>query len=354
LAFIVLGDVKNPKRWAQVGVSVLVFAVSFVAFDRLLFTLVRQSAAHYYASMGKEAYRYRLGCGQGDGELLIFGSSRAMVALRCYFLSSRLNKRVIFEAEEGKFPRYYYYFYQKYRQSFRKPKAVLYGVDYFMFDKKSYPARLARLGKDIQLETMDPAPAAGGRFPLLSRVSWLLRKKPDIDNFLIDLLRLKNGPGVENTDLGEGGNRKTSRPRIYISVKPRRWQTFAYQKFPGVEGAYLEQLLTALERENIPVLLTIIPDFWGTNETNFEQNKFKSDIKALAARHHKVFVLDFNRSELFNLKDLELFADGGWGRTNCHLSPKGREILTRLLVPKVRQVLGETRKPEHSGKERAR
>jgi hypothetical protein len=68
----------------------------------------------------------------------------------------------------------------------------------------------------------------------------------------------------------------------------------------------------------------------------------------LAARHHGVFVLDFNRSDRFNLNDPGLFNDGGWGKTNCHLSPKGREIFTRLLVPKVKKILAEAGKQELS------
>jgi len=351
------------KLWAKVGACVLVFSASFLAFDRLLFTIVRKSASYHYASLRKDDYTFRWSLGKGDGELLIFGSSRAMVALRNYFLSIRLNKRVILEAEEGKFPRYYYYFYQKYRKSFRKPKVVLYGVDYFMFGLKSYPAQLARLGKEIQMETLDLALAVNNRSSLLSRISWLYRKKPDMDNYLIDLLQLKGESGIENTadsslaknsGRGQAGRGDVSKRRTYITIKPKRWETCAYWKFPGEEGAYLERLLTALEREDVPVILLIIPDYVGTNETNFEQDEFKSDIKALAARHRRVFVLDFNRTERFNLNDPELFVNGGWGRSNCHLSQEGRRILTRMVTARVRKVLEETRKRELSGKDKAR
>jgi hypothetical protein len=363
LAFIVSGDVKNPKFWAKVGVSVLVFAVSFVAFDRLLFTIVRGSAAHYYASMPKGAYKYTDSYGKGDGELLIFGSSRANMALSRQVLSSRLKKRIITEAEQGKYPRYFKYFYQKYRQSFRKPKAVLYGLDYFMFGWKSQPAQIARLGQDLAPETMDLALAADNRSSLLSRISWLYRKKPELDSYMIDLLRLERESGLEKkadqppaqkSDHGQTAERDLSQGRLDRMVKPDKWATIKYRPFPGREGADFEDLLTTLERENVLVILIFIPDYIGTNETNFEQNKFKSDFQALSARHRGVFVLDFNRPDRFDLNNPELFSSGGWGSSNSHLSAEGRMILTRRLVPEVRKILDGAERTELAERKRAR
>jgi hypothetical protein len=279
------------------------------------------------------------------------------MALSCNVLATRLNKRAIIEAEIGKYPRYFYYLYQKYHKSFRKPKVVLYGVDYFVFGWKSSPEQLARLGQNITSETMALARAVNIRSPLLSRISWLYRKKQQMDNFLIDLLHLERESGLANSGAsvmnkkpghGQKGSGDVSNGPLEMMVKPDSWPTFAYRRFPGREGCYFDRLLADLERQAIPVILILIPDHIGTNETNFEQDKFKSDIQALAARHHGVFVLDFNRSDRFNLNDPGLFNDGGWGKTNCHLSPKGREIFTRLLVPKVKKILAEAGKQELS------
>jgi hypothetical protein len=355
--------VKKLKFWAKVIVSVLIFSVSFLAFDRMLFTIVRQSASHYYASMRKDTFKYRSSFGKGDGELLIFGSSRAMTALSSSILSAQLNKRVINEAEEGKFPRYFHCFYQKYRKSFPKPKVVLYGVDYFIFGLKSYPAQLARLGMGIKVDAIDLARAVNNKSSLLSRISWLYRKKPDIDNYLVDLLRLERQSGNENEadkSLTKGqGPRQTAgsdnfQGRLDKPVKPDSWPTLKYRPFPGVEGAYLESLLTELEHEDVPVILIFIPDYVGANETNFQQNKFKSNIRALAARHRRVFILDFNRPERFDLNNPALFRQHSWGTYNCHLSPEGRMIFTGLLAPVVKNVLRKARKAELAEEKRAR
>ena len=66
------------KRRAAAVPAVLVFLVSFAAFDRLLLLGLRAWAGRYYAagpgpSAGKTA---TVSAGEGDGEILIFGTAR--------------------------------------------------------------------------------------------------------------------------------------------------------------------------------------------------------------------------------------------------------------------------------------
>jgi len=326
------------KRWITAGLSLGLFVLSFFVFDRLLLFGLRAGAARYYASLKADKLRSRHTAitGRGDGDLLIFGSSRARYAFGQDQLSSRLNKRVVKEAAAGRFPKFFYYFYMKYRTDNAKPKVILYGLDYFMFEKKSAPDELARLDKSIKLDSLNPADAVNPVSPLLSRLSWLFRKKPEIDGLFTQVLKLDAALQAEVTDRVDAGPAGPTTYKFY-TVKPDRWQTRPYQPFPGVEGQYLEKLLTVLEEDGVPVFLVLIPDSVATNDTNFEQGKFKTEARALAARHKNAAVLDLNRPEVFDLNNTLLFNDGAWGRSNCHLTNRGMADFSRKLAVLIRE-----------------
>lgn len=341
----------------------LLLAVSFWACDRLLFTALRGSAARYYASLGTDTLQLKKGTfyGSGDGDILVLGSSRARYAFAQDILSTRLNKRVVKEAGAGEYPKHNYYFYQKWRLGFPRPKLVLYGLDYFMFEKDSDLQKLARLGKNIELAALNPHGRVNPSSPLLSRVSWLFRMKPEIDLFLGDLMKFDRSAEAGGEDAPrvapKPGRKKRAagrKGRHTLAVKPESWSTRTYQTFPGEEGAYLEKLLGDLERDGVPIFLVIIPDYVGANDTNFEQDKFKADIRSLAARFSRARVLDFNRADQFDLDDPGNFWDGAWGKSNCHLSLKGMKDFTVKLAAELERVLGNAQAPVAPGKEPSR
>jgi hypothetical protein len=345
---------SGRKRWAAAGLLVLTFAVSFAVFDRLLLLGLRASASRYYASLAAapQVDQRTTFTGRGDGDILIFGTSRS-TAFDQGSLATRLDKRIVMTAYAGRNPQFNYFFYLQYRKEYLRPKAVFYGMDYFMFEKRSRPSELVFLGNTIKQDDLDPAGSANEASPLLSRVSWLFRKKPEIDDYLGDLIRLEHG--AEAADENEANNAPTEdrgrEPEENPAApsghnkshpwKPHPFKPRFYQSFPGVEGTYLQKLLAALEEDEVPIFLVFIPDFVGTNETNFEQDKFKSDIGALAGPHKNATVLDFNRPDRFDLKNRWLFKNGGWGVSNCHLNVKGKIDFTLKFAKMVRPLLGQ-------------
>ena len=344
---------SGRKRWAAASLLVLTFAVSFLVFDRLLLLGLHASASHYYASLiaAPDANQKTTFTGRGDGDILILGTSRSW-AFDQDLLATRLDKRIVKAASAGRNPQFNYFFYLQYRKEHPRPKAVFYGMDYFMFEKKSRTSELVFLGQAVKQDDLDPARSVNDASPLLSRVSWLFRKKPDIDNYLGDLISLERGEeGADENETNDASTEDRDRQPTenpadhsgpkYKHWKPRPFKRRFYQAFPGVEGAYLKKLLAALEEDEVPIFLVFIPDFVGTNETNFEQDKFKSDIGALAAPHKNATVLDFNRPDRFDLKSRWLFKNGGWGVSNCHLSANGRIVFTLKFVKMVRPLLGQ-------------
>jgi len=348
------------KRWITAGLSLGLFVLTFFVFDHLLLFGLRAGAARYYASLKADKLRSRHTSitGQGDGDLLIFGSSRARYAFGQDQLSNRLNKRVVKEAAAGRFPKFFYYFYMKYRTDNAKPKVILYGLDYFMFEKKSAPDELARLDKSIKLDSLNPADAVNPVSPLLSRISWLYRKKPDIDNYLGDVLRLdrrmENGGGEDDRSPAEEAAPARTRPMVIpYGHKIREGEAHLYRPrtympHPGVEGAFLERLLADLEEEGILVFLVILPDYTASNYTNFEQQKYKGDIQAMARPFNNAVILDFNRPDRFDLDDPSLFWNGDWGKSNCHLSNKGMREFSRRLGTMIRARLVERAAPNEA------
>ena len=339
---------------------IALFGVLFLAFDRLVFLGVRMGADRYYASLGTKTLQFSKDTffGSGDGDLLILGTSRARYAFAQDILSSRLNKRVVKEAGPGKFPKYNYFFYQKYRKTFPRPRAVIYGLDYFMFEKYSDPRGLARFGRDIKLDTLDPQGRVNPSWPLLSRVSDLFRMKPVIDGFLGDLMRFDRVAEEDDVPpVAKKPGRKKRPARLRIrktnTVKPDSWPTRTYQALPGIEGTYLEKLLVELEKDGVLVFLVIMPDYVGANDTNFEQDKFMADIRSLAARFENVRFLDFNRPDRFDLTDPKYYWDGAWGKSNCHLSLKGMIEFSGRLAAELKRVFKDAKMGASPGKEPA-
>lgn len=331
---------RRGTKVVKACLYIALIAVLFLAFDRLVFLGIRRGADRYYASLGTEKLQFSKGTffGTGDGDLLVLGTSRARYAFAQDILSARLNKRVVKEAGPGKFPKYNYFFYQKYRKTYPRPKAVIYGLDYFMFEKDSDAKGLARFGRDIKLDTLDPAERINPTWPLLSQVSRLFRMKPAIDAFLGDLLkfaRVSEDDDAPPLAKEPGRNKRLVRFRVRKTktVKPDSWRTRTYHALPGIEGAYLGKLLEELNKDGVPVFLVIIPDYVGANDTNFEQDKFKADIRSLAERFENTRVIDFNLRDRFDLDDPKYFWDGAWGKSNCHLSFKGMiEFSIRLAA----------------------
>ena len=345
------GDMLR-RTTIRAGLLIVLFAAAFLFFDRALFSLLRSSALGYYRSLATEGtlgLERRAIYGQGASDLLYFGTSRARHALDFPLLAARLKMRVIREAEIGHFPQYSYYFYERYRRDRRKPGLVVYGLDYFMFEKKTLPQDLAQLGIRIDDQSLSPRTAANPSSPLLSRVSWLFRLKPEIDTYLAQAMSFgasfqpQDGDGLEPKWL-RSKRRKHAPNAGQDSPGPRppRFSRRPYRGFPGDEGDYLERLLAQFEREGIPVIFFLIPDYIATNETNLELEKFKADARRLAARHSNIRVLDFNTAARFDLDERANFLDGDWGKSNCHLSPKGTAELTRRFIPELRRILAKT------------
>lgn len=338
-----------PPVW-RIAAGLALFAALFTAFDRLFITGLKPAVGGYYSALAMRVFPVKQGLGGGEGEALIFGSSRTRRAMAYERLSPVLRMRILIEAQAGVYPRYAYYFYKKYRQAVGRPRLVMLGIDYFEFEKESSLRFLAQQGLTANLDILDPEGAVNPASPAVSRLSWLFRLKPRLDDFLADVMKFERaetdpdpgslGPATSPEDEDEED------PPAAPEAQPAQRK---YQPFPGAEGRFLKALLDDLDAEGIPAFLVIIPDHIDTQAINHERDLFRRDLQSLAAGYRLVRVLDIDRPDKFRLDDAALFKEGAGPRSNCHLSTEGAVVFSDILAREAKEALIDLRRIARSG-----
>jgi hypothetical protein len=352
-------ELRSPSRTIikLLGCCV-VLAVSFILLDHLLFWAVREGSARYYSSVQNDPLPWKTPYGQGDGQALILGTSRSQYGFAHYVLSKSLGLRIYKETKPGNFPQYNYYFYKKYRTKFGQPALVIYGLDYFIFEKESASLNLVRLDPSLSINKMNPRGIVNLNFPWLSRASWLFRMKPSIDKFLADLTASDKQASDQESPKRRLkrrlGLRKRRAPKPEVRIVPQRpssWHKRPYPAAPGKEGLFFVRLLEELDREAVPTFLVILPEYIASYESNFEQDKFRADIARLAAPYKHVTIIDLDRPDKFDLENPDYFVDLGWGISNCHMLNKGARLFSRKLAAEVQEIMSVRPADRPSGRQ---
>lgn len=305
-------------------------------FDRCLFYLIAVAENEFYED---ESFQQRLADYVKDKgfSTLILGTSRTFEALHPFYFETILNQKAFKEAQFGKNPKYNYYFYQMYKKHAGIPKVVIYGIDYFIFNSTSNKRWLARF--DLIHYNKNP----------FSYLSLLIQHKKEIEDFLTDIIdslketfqdkpTTKHAKELEDVQAYTGSPHKEN---VVVSRRPRKFIRQKYCVFPGSEGQYLKKLLDEMDRDNVSVILVVLPDHYGTFRTNYNRRRMLIDLKRLTKNHQKAHILNFNHPNNFPLKRTDYFLNGGWGKTNSHLSKKGAEYFNRIFLRKIKHLYKE-------------
>ena len=316
-------------------------ALFLFLFDRGLFYLIISAENRFYRDPSfAESFQEFIKA--KPFSTLILGTSRSFAAFQPDSFETILGQEAFIEARSGKGPKYNWFFYEFYKKCAGPPKVVVYGIDYFIFQTKSKERWLARFDRIHE------------SFAPFSTPSLLLKNKNGIEDFLVDVIA-RMGPAENKAfrstqDFVKAQDyvgRETT-PGKVVTQKPRDLHVQRYRAYPGKEGPYLKRLLEEWGRDGVTVLLIIIPDHIGTNETNFEQQKSLKNLKRLTRGYPNVHIYNFNLSNAFPLEREEYFYNGGWGNGNCHLSKKGAELFNRLLLEKIAVYYAPTSKLKNS------
>jgi len=319
--------------------KVFVFVLFLFIFDRGFFLLFQTLEGSFYNKKEiqrvfvrkRDFNRSFLKIPKGTYSTIIMGSSRTFRGIHPFYFQQKLGENAFKIARAGVWCKFNYYFYKEYKKYAGIPKVAVYGLDYFMFRKKSQLYNLqAVMGGNRELE-----PYQGG-------ISLLMSNKERINSFYksyLDYLdnrirkRKKKKQPLKVVDPFVGYPRK-------LKLKTRRPSTFRqfeYIPYPGEEGIFLSKLLEEWQRDGVKVILVIIPEHQGTYESNFEQRPFLQDIAKISKTFNNVFFYNYNRPDMFDLSNPDYYQDGGYGKTNSHLSLNGARIFNRQFLKDIKK-----------------
>jgi hypothetical protein len=314
----------------------LIFLFFLFLFDRGLFYIIQSIENNYYKRKNfKKIFWQRKDFNKNFMKLpkntystLIMGSSRTYRGIHPYYIHKRLKQNAFKIAKAKIGVKFNYYFYKEYKKYAGVPRVIIYGVDYFIFTKRSAENFLRFIGvEDIRKNNYK-----NGALLLLSN-------KEKIDTFFNNMLDTLNQVYTSNVDAHGSKEIQIIDPftgydggKILNKHKPPRFNTFYYTHYPGEEGIYFTKLLKECEADGVQVILVLLPDYIGTYTSNFQEKAFKKDIQRLTRFYKKVFIYDYNDPKVFPLQNTGYFLDGGYGKTNSHLSRKGARLFNRMLV----------------------
>ncbi|MCX6558191.1 MAG: hypothetical protein NTW95_12315 [Candidatus Aminicenantes bacterium] len=331
----------NFKRgYKKAAVELLGFILLLFLSDRLVFMLIQRAESSYYRQNTTYALKDKFAMvkDKSDYQILILGTSRTYDGIHPLYIRNQLGIKTFKEAYVGKGPMYSYYFYQEYKKQMGIPRLVIYGVDYFMYNITTSRSWMQRFDVDV----IDALYYKHG-------LSMLLANKNKIDNLLNtflnsmqkDLSRVEHSQVEQDCALMENYVGISGSGDVVTQQPPQYGKVFFFQ-YPGQEGIYFSRLLEELCRDRVTVLLVSLPDYIGTYWTNKFHRQYQRAFRYYQKKYANVHFLNYNTIKKFDLKNPEFFINGGWGKTNSHLSKAGAEVLNRLLIDDLRKVL-----PEH-------
>jgi len=179
-------------------------------------------------------------------------------------------------------------------------------------------------------------------------ISMLLANKGKIDNFFNTMLNSlqKNLNRIEHSQIEQDyvmmeNYLGLANSGDVVTQEPPQYNKVFFFQYPGQEGVYFSRLLEELHRDKVIVLLISLPDYIGTYWTNKFHRQYLRAFRYYQRKYSNVHFLNYNQVEKFDLNNPEYFINGGYGRTNSHLSRAGAEILNRLLIEDLRKFLPE-------------
>lgn len=333
------GSASAGTSRRRTALAVLVFVLAVVAFDRIFFTALqlaqppvdRRSELRKKLDGLPDKRQYRM---------LILGTSRTFDAVHPAYIARELGIRSYKEAFQGKGPRYNYEFYQLYERVVGRPKWVIYGVDYFLFEITSEQWAMDRF--NMRADARGGGQMRGG-------VLLTLANKPADDRTIVRALEAlqermvvpsghqfdaEKNPADMDAYLGPDVYQPTGR-EIPVTFDPK-----PFPPFPGAEGRYFARLLEQWRAEGVGVMLIYTPDYVRVHERNYEHAKAVACFRRLIQNHPNCVFIDYCDPRKFPLYRASFFEEGGRPiAVNSHLSKYGVVEFNRLFIPDLRRFI---------------
>lgn len=327
---------EKNKKTIKYFVRFLLFAAFIFIFDRALYYVIFNLESNFY-SKNKYEQRFESFMQGRSYNILILGTSRSYEGIHTCYFNEIPGIKAFKETFRGKGPKYNYYFYKLFKKYAGIPKMVVIGVDYFVFNITSDPQWMSRFKDEAYKESYAPFSA-----PLL-----LVQNKKKIDNFHNNIMiRIKQNSthDMDNDTFKDIIEIQKYRGidksvKELVTKRPKRFSRQDYIHYPGIEGKYFSKLLEELDKDKVTVILVGLPDYIGTYRTNYQRIMFMTELKGLVRDFEHTYIYNYNKLREFPLDKKSYFNDGGYGQTNSHLSQKGAEHLSRMLIKDIKKYL---------------
>ena len=254
-----------------------------------------------------------------------------------WYIQNQLGVKAFKEAFVGKGPMYNYYFYQEYKKIMGIPRVVIYGVDYFMYNITTERHWMQRFNMDV----INAHYFSQGAFMLLANKAHIDKFCNTFLNHLQDSLWNSQNFMIEQDNVLMENYLGVASTGDIDTQEPPRYKKVIFFQYPGQEGVYFSRLMEELQRDNVTVLLISLPDYVGTYWTNQFHGLYRRAFRYYQKKYNNVHFLEYNHIKKFNIENPEYFINGGYGKTNSHLSRAGAEVLNRILLKDLRKYLPE-------------
>jgi hypothetical protein len=320
----------------------LLFVLLLFVFDRGLFYLAHSLEKNLYKKKDlrhiffqkRDFNKKFLDLPKGTYNTLIMGSSRTHRGIHPFYIFKRLKQKAFKIAKAKIRLKFNYYFYKEYKKIAGVPEVVIYGLDYFMFKLESHPYFMQFVKDEPDSGSKEKNYANG--------LSLLINNKKKLDSLINSALEKWNT--VFAPDSSKGGAFNVIDPftgyrqnKPIDTRRPGRFKRFQYEGYPGAEGVYFTKLLEEWQKDGVQVALVHLPDYMGSYESNHQLDTFKKEIRKLTAGYNNVSIYDYNHPQKFPLSTPGYFLDGGYGKTNSHLSLSGARVFHRRFLKELKK-----------------
>ncbi len=327
---------SNRIKLRKFILGFLILIIFFFVFDRILYKIIYNLEFSYYKGNEFEA-GFSKYISDKEYDMLILGSSRTYEGIHPKYIKKYTNINSLKDAYQGRGPKSSLAFYRLYKKYKGPPKYVIYGVDYFIYTLQSNNQWLSRYSEKIK-----------GLY-YLSSLSLLLKNRFNNDILLNNVqknfnnhLNIEQNPIEHLINMQEYSGISHVSGTIVIDKRKSRGIQIGFRSFPGEEGWEFYELLAELDIDKVKTFLVVIPSHYGTYSYNVGRLRLIRNLRYLERKYKNIVVFNHNRPAKFKLHIAEYFIDGGWGKTNSHLSDKGAEIFNKNLCKDINKVLNKT------------
>ena len=324
--------IENIEGFSEIKLffrKVIIFVVIFLLLDMVLVPLFLVTSKKFVHSAYYEIK---------NADCLIFGASHSSFALNPSIINE-YGLTAVNYSKGGHNSVLNYYLYEKYRKEFSPPKVVIISCPYFNFSAETDSETIFNLLSysefagymfsnifEFKLKLFKYRKILSDMHTQIFKSIFSEKKPIRKIGYLYDF-----SPELKNTNLTT--NIQIPSDRVVYFKEDYVEDGYSKKDISNKEIIeYFHKLLKILQKDNVFVVLVEIPEYIGTRESILNKEIFYKEVKEEIKEYTNTIFINQTEIESFDFEDKTLFFDGGYGLTNSHLSYKGSNQYTKILM----------------------